>query len=198
MHSRSPRGCPERMHLWLFGYGSLIWRPDIEFIDRRPARVQGWTRRFWQGSHDHRGMPDAPGRVVTLIQEPSATCDGMAYLVDRDVADETFSQLDHREKNGYQRHQVTLEFHQHRSAAEGVVYIAPVDNFAYLGPAPLAEIAIQIHRSEGPSGRNSEYLLQLAEALRALEADDEHVFELEAAVRSLSSERACQRQSTPT
>jgi len=174
------------MHLWLFGYGSLIWRPDIDFIDRRPARIQGWSRRFWQGSHDHRGMPDAPGRVVTLIQDGSATCDGMAYLVDREVADETFSQLDHREKNGYQRHQVSLDFHHTSESAEGVVYIAPIDNFAYLGPAPVAEIAAQIHRSHGPSGRNIEYLLELAEALRALEADDEHVFELEAAVRTLA------------
>jgi cation transport regulator ChaC len=175
------------MHLWLFGYGSLIWRPDIEFIDRRPARVQGWSRRFWQGSHDHRGMPDAPGRVVTLIEDHTAACDGMAYLVDREVADETFSQLDHREKNGYERHRVRLEFHQSGEDAEGVVYIAPIDNFAYLGPAPLAEIASQIHRSVGPSGPNLEYLLELASALRDLNADDEHVFELEAAVRALSA-----------
>ncbi len=173
------------MHLWLFGYGSLIWRPDFDYIDRRPARVQGWSRRFWQGSHDHRGLPDAPGRVVTLIQDQSASCDGMAYLVDRAVADETFSQLDHREKNGYERHPVNLAFDQDGEHAEGVVYIAPIDNFAYLGPAPLAEMASQIHRSEGPSGRNIEYLLELAEALRALGADDDHVFELEAAVRSL-------------
>ena len=178
------------MHLWLFGYGSLIWRPDIDYLDRRPARVQGWSRRFWQGSHDHRGMPDAPGRVVTLVQEATATCDGMAYLVDREVADVTFSQLDHREKNGYERHQVSLEFHQSGGDAEGVVYIAPVDNFAYLGPAPLAEMADQIHRSEGPSGRNVDYLLELAEALRGLKAHDEHVFELEAAVRALPPQPA--------
>ncbi|TNF84973.1 MAG: gamma-glutamylcyclotransferase [Gammaproteobacteria bacterium] len=174
------------MHLWLFGYGSLIWRPDIDYIDRRPARVQGWSRRFWQGSHDHRGLPDAPGRVVTLIRETSATCDGMAYLVDREVVDETFSQLDHREKNGYERHQVNLEFHQSGEGAEGVVYIAPVDNFAYLGPAPLEEMAQQIHRSVGPSGHNIEYLTELADALRALDAEDEHVFELEAAVREIT------------
>jgi cation transport regulator ChaC len=175
------------MHLWLFGYGSLIWRPDIDFIERRPARIQGWTRRFWQGSHDHRGWPHAPGRVVTLIRETGASCDGMAYLVDRDVVDETFSQLDHREKNGYERHAVPLEFRHNGQQEEGVVYIAPVDNFAYLGPAPLAEMASQIHRSEGPSGRNVDYLLDLAGALRALEAEDDHVFELEAAVRRLSS-----------
>lgn len=170
------------MHLWLFGYGSLIWRPDIEFIDRRPARVAGWSRRFWQGSHDHRGLPEAPGRVVTLIRDDSASCDGMAYLVDREVVEETFSQLDYREKNGYERHTVHMEFRDSGHRDTGVVYIAPVNNFAYLGPAPLADIASQIYRSSGPSGSNMEYLLELADALRALEAEDAHVFELEAAV----------------
>ena len=123
--------------------------------------------------------------MVTLIQDTASFCDGMAYLVDREVVDETFSQLDHREKNGYERHQVDLEFHRSGGDAQGVVYIAPIDNFAYLGPAPLAEMARQIHRSAGPSGRNVEYLLELAQALRELDAEDEHVFELEAAVREI-------------
>jgi cation transport regulator ChaC len=174
------------MHLWLFGYGSLIWRPDIEFVERRPARVAGWTRRFWQGSHDHRGLPDAPGRVVTLIQDEGSSCDGMAYLVDRDAVEETFSRLDHREKNGYERHAVHMEFRDDGQRESGVVYIAGVDNFAYLGPAPLAAMASQIYRSAGPSGSNMEYLLELAHALRALDAEDAHVFQLEAAVRELT------------
>ena len=174
------------MHLWLFGYGSLIWRPDIDFIDRRPARVHGWSRRFWQGSHDHRGLPHAPGRVVTLIPSAGESCAGMAYLVDREVVDETFAQLDHREKNGYERHSVRLEFSGAGESSDGIVYIASVNNFAYLGPAPIAEMASQIHRSVGPSGRNLDYLLELAESLRALEAEDEHVFELEAAVREIT------------
>ena len=68
-----------------------------------------------------------------------------------------------------------------------MVYIAPIDNFAYLGPAPLEDMARQIHRSEGPSGHNVEYLLELADALRKLNAEDEHVFELEAAVREIKT-----------
>ncbi len=173
------------MHVWLFGYGSLIWRPDIDYLDRRPARVHGWSRRFWQGSHDHRGIPEAPGRVVTLIEASEESCVGMGYLVDADTVEATFSRLDHREKNGYERHAVTLEFHEHGEAADGVVYIAPVNNFAYLGPAPLPQIARQIHGAEGPSGRNIDYLLELAAALRVLEVHDDHVFELEAAVREI-------------
>ena len=173
------------MNLWLFGYGSLIWRPDIDYLDRRVARVRGWTRRFWQGSHDHRGLPHDPGRVVTLIPDADSHCDGMAYLVDQGTAEQTFIGLDHREKNGYERHQVVLEFSEFSETSEGLVYIAPIGNHAYLGPAPLTDMARQISRSSGPSGRNRDYLLELADALRALDAHDSHVFELEAAVREL-------------
>ena len=168
---------------WVFGYGSLIYKVDFPYLEREEAALEGWERRFWQGSHDHRGTPEAPGRVVTLIPVAGARCKGVAYRVEHEV----FEHLDHREKNGYERHRVELEFHPSGIGAEGVVYIAPVDNFAYLGPAPLAEMASQIHRSAGPSGRNLEYLLELADALRNLDADDEHVFELEAAVRALSA-----------
>ncbi|RZA31933.1 MAG: gamma-glutamylcyclotransferase, partial [Lysobacteraceae bacterium] len=66
--------------VWLFGYGSLIWKADFPYIERRPASIGGWSRRFWQGSHDHRGTGSAPGRVVTLVAEDGATCHGMAYL----------------------------------------------------------------------------------------------------------------------
>ena len=170
------------MHIWLFGYGSLIWRPEIDFIDRRPALLHGWVRRFWQGSHDHRGLPDNPGRVVTLVAE-DGHCDGMAYLVDKEFAEATFDALDYREKNGYQRIEAEIQF-TNRDTAASLVYIAPLGNRAFLGPASLEEMAAQIQRCEGPSGRNDDYLFDLADALRALDAEDDHVFELESAVKA--------------
>jgi glutathione-specific gamma-glutamylcyclotransferase len=166
----------------VFGYGSLIWRPDFPYADRQRARIAGWTRRFWQGSHDHRGTPDAPGRVVTLVPQHDEFCDGVAYLVDHPV----FDHLDHREKNGYQRNDVELVFDDGHGS--GVVYIAHRDNHAFLGPAPLETIARQIFASHGPSGSNVEYLYELASALRELDADDRHVFELEAHVKSLEAD----------
>lgn len=170
------------MHVWLFGYGSLIWRPDIEFIERRPARLHGWVRRFWQGSRDHRGVPDNPGRVVTLVAE-TGHCDGLAYLVDKGITEATFDALDYREKNGYERFEAEIQFRNHATAM-GLVYIAPLDNHAFLGPAPLDEMVQQIRSCQGPSGRNDDYLFELAAALRSLDAEDDHVFELEAAVKA--------------
>lgn len=160
--------------VWLFGYGSLIFKADFPFIERRPASIANWTRRFWQGSHDHRGTESAPGRVVTLVPEPGALCAGMAYL----VTPEEFAHLDHREKNGYLRLAIDIAFDEGGSV-EGLVYIATEDNAAFLGPATERDIARQIAASRGPSGRNRDYLLDLAHALRALGKDDPHVFAIE-------------------
>ena len=158
---------------WVFGYGSLIWKQDFPFIEARPAAIDGWSRRFWQGSHDHRGVPQDPGRVVTLIESPGARCVGRAFLIEPDV----FEHLDHREKNGYERVRVRIEFNA--ESANGVFYVAPPGNPAFLGPAPVDEMTRQINRCVGPSGSNRDYVLHLASALRELGADDPHVFELE-------------------
>jgi cation transport regulator ChaC len=166
--------------VWLFGYGSLIFKADFPFTERRPASIEGWTRRFWQGSHDHRGTETAPGRVVTLVPEPGALCHGMAYL----VTPEEFAHLDHREKNGYLRLATDILF-EDGASVEGLVYIATHENAAYLGPAAEREIAAQIASARGPSGRNSDYLLELAQALRELGKMDAHVFEIERHLRAL-------------
>ncbi|MFL6676334.1 MAG: gamma-glutamylcyclotransferase [Massilia sp.] len=168
--------------VWLFGYGSLIFKADFPFIERRPASIANWTRRFWQGSYDHRGTEAAPGRVVTLVPEPGAVCHGIAYL----VTPEEFAHLDHREKNGYLRLATDIRFDDGGSV-EGLVYIATQENAAFLGPASERDIAQQIAGARGPSGPNSEYLLKLAKALRELGKDDQHVFEVERQLAELEA-----------
>lgn len=172
--------------IWVFGYGSLIYKADFPYIERRPAQIQHWTRRFWQGSHDHRGTVDAPGRVVTLIPESDAVCTGMAYL----IIPQVLSHLDMREKNGYLRFVTDMRLDD-GSVAEGLVYIATEENEAFLGPAAEADIARQIAASTGPSGPNRDYLTRLAAALRRLGAKDPHVYAIEQHLRALlQQERA--------
>jgi len=162
---------------WVFGYGSLIWRQDFPYIESRRAYIDGWERRFWQGSHDHRGVQSDPGRVVTLVDAPGERCHGRAFLIAPDV----FEYLDDREINGYERHGIEIHFDDGK--APGVVYRAEVNNFAFLGDASLDEMIVQIKRCAGRSGRNVDYVLELARSLRELDVTDPHVFELEALIR---------------
>jgi hypothetical protein len=114
--------------MWVFGYGSLVWRPDFPFRDRRPAFVRGWKRRFWQGSTDHRGVPEAPGRVVTLLPEGNnAICWGTAYELEWDTVGAVVEHLDYRERGGYAREDVDIHFNP-RESVQGTVYIATTDN----------------------------------------------------------------------
>ncbi|MEO0420920.1 MAG: gamma-glutamylcyclotransferase [Pseudomonadota bacterium] len=177
---------------WVFGYGSLVWRPDFPFEERRSGWIEGWARRFWQGSTDHRGVPGRPGRVVTLIPSPGDRCWGVAYRISDDVRHAVFDRLDYREKGGYERDEVIVHVSSPGQGGEllrAVVYHAAADNPEYLGHAPTPEIARQILLAEGPSGSNRDYLFQMAEALRSAEEEDTHVFALERAVRAMLDER---------
>jgi cation transport regulator ChaC len=164
----------EQGSAWVFGYGSLIFKADFPYLKRRPGSIDNWVRRFWQGSHDHRGTPSSPGRVVTLVPEENAVCEGMAYLVEQEV----FDHLDFREKNGYLRFVTDIRF-SNGLIVQGTVYIATRENSAFLGEAPESEIATHVYASSGPSGPNAEYVIHLARALRDLSAHDPHVFGVE-------------------
>lgn len=162
---------------WVFGYGSLVWRPAFAHVERVEGFIEGFARRFWQASPDHRGMPEAPGRVVTLVPEAGARCHGVAYRLAPAQATEILAALDHREQNGYARHLVRV--HAEGRVIDGaIVWIATADNPSYLGPLSVAEIARVVRTAAGPSGPNREYVERLAEALAAMNGLDAHVAEL--------------------
>jgi cation transport regulator ChaC len=106
----------------------------------------------------------------------------MGYAIAPDVVDGVLAHLDHREKGGYERRDVLLYLDGDAAPLPALVYLATERNTEYLGPAPLSELAKQIRAARGPSGSNVEYVVRLAEALRALGADDRHVFDLVAAL----------------
>ena len=166
--------------IWVFGYGSLIHKVDFEFIRSENGYIENFARRFWQGSHDHRGTSENPGRVLTLIPYSGERCFGRAFKVTHDV----FDHLDHREKNGYLREEIDIHL-QSGKTVKGLIYIARKDNAAYLGEASIDEIARHIHASSGPSGENRDYVFALADALRLHDEKDEHVFSIEREIKKL-------------
>jgi len=172
--------------IWVFGYGSLIYKVDFDYIERRPANIYGYERRLWQGSNDHRGTIEQPGRVATLVPSANTACFGMAYKVNPTV----FEHLDYREKNGYLREEIIVEFTSGPSVGQtvsGLVYIANPENEAYLGKATISKLAMEIYASKGPSGENKCYVYDLAKSLREHGVYDEHILAVERALRVLDS-----------
>ena len=160
---------------WIFAYGSLIWRPGFDYSDRVKARLSGWSRRFWQASTDHRGIPAAPGRVVTLVDEVDAICGGVAYCLQGDI-DQTLVYLDHREKGGYQRKFVEIELlTEPVTQVTALVYVADEHNPLFTGSTQMEAIVKTIGEAHGPSGSNRDYLLELADALEREGIEDSHV-----------------------
>lgn len=166
--------------LAIFAYGSLLFRPGFPYLERQPATLSGYARSFSQASPDHRGTPERPGRVVTLVARQGHSVGGAVYFVDA-PAHELLLELDYRERAGYER--VTLEVTTSAGPLVAVTWIAPPGNAYDVGALPLEALAQHMRDSVGPSGRNDDYVLQLERALLELGALDAHVTELSALLR---------------
>lgn len=163
--------------LWIFGYGSLCWRPSFEFVEQQPAWLQHFERVWAQGSTDHRGIVERPGRVVTIVPNNDMDVLGMAFRIAGEKVADVLDYLDVREQGGYVIAKVPVYFHQMgkhcrpsfnaqtEQHVHALVYVAVEGNNEWLGAASIDSIAQQIISCRGPSGQNSEYLIRLAEAL---------------------------------
>ena len=122
---------------------------------------------------DHRGTPDYPGRVATIVPDPKGVVWGVAYALKGDRK-KILAYLDHREKGGYQR----LEFMVERSCGNELpvlCYVGQSDLPTYIGPEAEELTAEVIGRAKGPSGVNREYLKKLQSSLAKLKISNPHV-----------------------
>ncbi|XP_023135258.1 glutathione-specific gamma-glutamylcyclotransferase 1 [Amphiprion ocellaris] len=178
--------------LWIFGYGSLVWKPDFRYKRSRVGYIQGYKRRFWHGDNFHRGNDELPGRVVTLIEDDDESTWGVAFEVSGSQMEESLKYLNVRETvcGGYITKMVDFfPEGEDQSPVQALVYIATSDNPLYLGPASPDEIGAQIAVSRGKTGHNLEYLLRLAEFMRSScpHVEDHHLFSIEAAALTVVS-----------
>jgi len=180
---------------WVFGYGSLMWRPGFAAAEARLARLDGYRRAFALSSVHYRGTPEFPGLVLGLDWAPEQACTGMALRVATREADSVRHYLAERElvSRAYfeVRHRVTLLCDgDPGSPAKGeqvdaVCYIVDRTHPQYAGGMALAEQAAIICKARGPTGSNRDYLLNTVSHLRELGIDDAELFELAEMVRAL-------------
>jgi len=97
--------------MWIFGYGSLVWKADFPYVKKVVGYVKGYERKFYQASIDHRGVPEKPGRVVTLIpsDDPDTRVWGVVYKIHKRDVEFVIRHLDIREMMGYEK--LPTEFH---------------------------------------------------------------------------------------
>ncbi|XP_053193321.1 glutathione-specific gamma-glutamylcyclotransferase 1 [Scomber japonicus] len=178
--------------LWIFGYGSLVWKPDFKYKRSKVGFISGYKRRFWHGDNFHRGNDELPGRVVTLIEDDDESTWGVAFEVTGAQVEESLKYLNVRETvcGGYVTKMV--DFYpegEGQSPVQALVYIATADNALYLGPASPEEIGAQIAVCRGKTGHNMEYLLRLAEFMRKScpQVEDHHLFSIETAALTMVS-----------
>lgn len=167
--------------LWVFGYGSLVWKPGFQPGETAVGFVEGLARKFWQGNETHRGVPGRPGRVATLVEEKEAITHGMALEL---KGQEALDYLNNREMTlgGYLQRIATFHPTEKQIAPFPVlVFIATPQSKHWLGPACESLIAKQVVSSSGPSGHNVEYVVKLAKWLRETfpAVWDEHLYSLE-------------------
>uniref|UniRef100_A0A3Q0QSP2 Gamma-glutamylcyclotransferase n=1 Tax=Amphilophus citrinellus TaxID=61819 RepID=A0A3Q0QSP2_AMPCI len=178
--------------LWIFGYGSLVWKPDFKYKRSKVGYIQGYKRRFWHGDNFHRGNDKLPGRVVTLIEDDDEATWGVAFEVAGSQVEESLKYLNVRETvcGGYMTKMVDFFTEEEdQLSVQALVYIATSDNPLYLGPASPEEIGAQIALCRGKTGHNLEYLLRLAEFMRSScpHVEDHHLFSIEAAALTIVS-----------
>ncbi len=153
--------------LWVFGYGSLIWRPGFAFEERAQARLHGYHRSLCVFSHVHRGTPERPGLVLGL--DRGGVCRGLAFRVAAGQAQETVDYLRAREQATavYLERHVALKLEDGRQV-RGLVYVADRKHLQYAGKLPAAQLLKLVREGKGQSGENPDYVLQTHEHLRKM------------------------------
>jgi len=172
--------------LWVFGYGSLMWRPGFDFLERRNARLVGAHRALCVYSFVHRGTPQRPGLVLGL--DRGGNCRGIAYRVAKAKRAATIGYLRSRE-------QVTMVYREAwrrvwldgdpKQSVHALCYMVDRGHRQYAGRLTLAEQMHFVRQGHGRSGPCREYVLAAVKELDALGVRDADLHSLGARIKGI-------------
>jgi cation transport protein ChaC len=166
-----------RIHdFWVFGYGSLIWRPGFEFVERVPARLIGLHRSLCVYSYVHRGTQQQPGLVMGL--DRGGACRGVAFRIEPDKVEQTVAYLRLREQatSVYVEalRDVTLVTEPVRRV-RALVYLADRNHVQYAGKLSIEDQVRLVRQGRGSSGINRDYVIATVEALESIGCFDQEL-----------------------
>jgi cation transport protein ChaC len=161
------KDCDDLDNLWLFAYGSLMWRPGIAVVERCQAKAYGFHRGLYLWSRVSRGTPVCPGLVLAL--DRGGSCRGIAYRLDKDGIEDTLARLWAREMpmESYRPEWMTCHLHDGRTVrAFGFVVLRDVPSYA--GRLPDSLLWEVLRRARGKDGTTYDYIVNTAASLRQM------------------------------
>ncbi len=153
-----------RGDLWVFGYASLIWRPEFDAAEHRNALVHGWHRALRMRSRVNRGTPAQPGLVFALL--PGGACRGVVYRMRRENADEELDRLWAREMPTGVYDPRFLPCHTPQGVLPALAFTLSRRSESYMGRLPDDQVVHILRHASGRYGSTLDYLAQTAAALR--------------------------------
>ena len=149
---------------WVFGYASLIWRPEFASPEQRPALVRGWHRALRMRSHVNRGTPKCPGLVFALL--PGGACRGVAYRLPAQRVAQELTRLWAREMVTGVYDPRLLEASTPSGAVRAMTFTLSRRSPACLPPLEEGRLLDVLRHARGRFGTTLEYLALTAHALR--------------------------------
>lgn len=174
--------------LWVFAYGSLMWKPGFDVAERARARIDNYRRHFCMWSIHHRGTVENPGLVLALDPAPGSSCEGIALRVPAAQRAPVLEALREREliSSAYVEVFETAVLEDGRNV-EAVAYVMDQSHEQYTGALPLERQAEIIARSHGGMGANDDYLFSTISHLHEIGCPDAEMDEVARLVRAIRS-----------
>jgi cation transport protein ChaC len=171
----------ERGDVWIFGYASLIWRPEFEAAEDRPAKVHGWHRALAMRSRVNRGTPECPGLVFALI--PGGSCHGRAYRIEQARVESELRRLWGREMPSGVYDPKWLACRTPQGIVRGLAFTLSKRSPSHTGALADRELVEILRTANGRYGSTLAYLVETARSLRTCGIRDRDVERLVALAR---------------
>ena len=162
--------------LWIFAYGSLIWKPNLDFAECRMAKLFGWHRRFCIWQRRWRGTSASPGLMLAL--DRGGSCRGVVYRIAAPVREKIVDVWE-REMIGYAYHPRLLSVQTEGGMVMALTFVVNRDSGRYAGQLSDEEVADRIAAACGHIGPCASYLLDTVAHLEELGIDDRHLWRLQ-------------------
>ena len=180
-----------RRPAWIFGYGSLIWKPEFDFAERRIGAVRGYHRQFCFWVKRFRGTPGAPGLMLGL--EPGGVCRGVAYRLHEHAEQETLKKIWAREMLAGIYVPRWVDVRTEGGTVQAITFTINRGHERYAGKLPDDTVVEALAQACGHVGSCAEYLMETVAHLEELGIRDRHLWRLQHKV----ADRIAQRFPSP-